>query len=106
MNHTNKLATRYPKLGDQDLTIHTGPPNFRLFLHFLERIAEEDHVQLIIIDTLFKCLSVTNINDYVEVGQVLQQVRDIAITNNIHILGIHHDAKSGAALLGSYRLAS
>ena len=56
-------------------------------------LAQIPHVKLVIIDPIFKFVSVRTADDYIEVGNAMEQLMDLARQSNIRILTVRHMKK-------------
>jgi hypothetical protein len=90
--------------GNENIKIHFGSRPEKP-MEWLEKICEYYKPQLVVIDTLFKFVDVSDLNDYVKVNKAIDPMFDLSKKYNVHIMGIHHSRKSGGedgdAALGS-----
>jgi 5S rRNA maturation endonuclease (ribonuclease M5) len=74
-------------------------------MNWLEKICIEYKPQFIVIDTFFKLLEISDLNDYVKTNNAIEPIFNLSKKYNVHILGIHHARKGGGedgeATLGS-----
>ena len=72
---------------------------------WLEDKIKEVHPVLVIIDTLFRFVPISNVNDYAEVTAALSPLLSLTRTHNTHVMMLHHARKGGGeggdATLGS-----
>ena len=80
--------------GNEQLGVYVGiTPEESIF--WLKNEIINSKPVLVIIDTLFRFVSITDINDYAKVTKALDPILAIARENNVHILGLHHGSKRG-----------
>jgi predicted ATP-dependent serine protease len=90
--------------GDEDVHVYVGsvPKDAQTWL---EREIKSRKPVLVIIDTLFRFVTIKNGNDYAEVTAALTPILSLARENGAHLMVIHHARKgagdSGDSMLGS-----
>lgn len=102
-----ELTDHYKKLDGQNcenVEVYFGsrPENP---MQWLEKVCIEYKPQFLVIDTFFKLLDITDLNDYVKTNKAIEPIFNLSKKYNVHILGIHHARKGGGedgeATLGS-----
>ena len=90
--------------GDEDLYLYVGPVPSAAH-QWLEQEIKNRKPILVIIDTLFRFVTVKSGNDYAEVTAALSPVLALARDNGAHLMVIHHAGKNdrdgGDSILGS-----
>jgi hypothetical protein len=64
----------------------------------LKAVLKQYPIKLVVLDTLFKCVHVKAVNDYVTVLNALQPILETAHEAGAHVLGIHHMNQMGGTL--------
>jgi hypothetical protein len=64
----------------------------------LRNMLKQQSIRLVVLDTLFKCVQVKAVNDYVTVLNALKPVVETAHEVGAHVLGIHHMNQTGGTL--------
>lgn len=59
----------------------------------LEKLVRSKKPALVIVDTLFKLIRVTNLNDYAEVSAALEPLITLARESGAHLFGVHHSKR-------------
>lgn len=94
--HENEFKNKFrkmPNCNPENIFIHCGaaPEN----MHFeVEKLIMSERPCLVILDTLFKHLKTSDINDYSKVYPLLDPLLKMARKYDIHILTLHHSNKS------------
>ncbi|MDP4009217.1 MAG: AAA family ATPase [bacterium] len=91
-------------MGSEDLHVHAESAPEKAHQWLKTEIKNRKPV-LVIIDTLFRFVTVRNGNDYAEVTAALSPVLALARENGVHLMVIHHAGKGGRdggdSILGS-----
>ena len=103
------LNSQYKTVGitkKDDILVHVGRINAQNPTEELESVCQELKPKLIIVDTLMLFCKTQNINDYGEMNQKLEFLRDLARKTKVHVICVHHQNKSRdnygtATILGS-----
>jgi predicted ATP-dependent serine protease len=106
----DEVKRRFRMLGgaqdekDENLYVYVGSAP-REAHEWLEREIKRRKPVLVIIDTLFRFVTIKNGNDYAEVTAALSPVLALARENGAHLMVVHHAGKSdrggGDSILGS-----
>lgn len=104
--NAGEVGQHFASLGanDTDLHIHVGPTGQHPFDQLRQHVAE---IQpgLVIVDTLFRFVSVADGNSYAAVTRALEPFYEIAQRNACHVMLVHHAGKverdGGDSILGS-----
>src|ERR1019366_3568320 len=64
----------------------------------LRNMLKQHSIRLVVLDTLFKCVQVKAVNDYVTVLNALQPILETAHEVGALVLGIHHLNQTGGTL--------
>lgn len=82
------------KIKSEDLFLHIGPVSRQNVKKNLIEFILTNKIDFVIIDTLMLFSSIKNSNDYNEVNDAMEQIREIARETKAHVLCVHHSNKS------------
>lgn len=98
-DHAAQLAEDLKTMGlkeNDPLKIHSGPVKGDKYIEQLEEYLLNNDTKLVAIDTLALYARINNINDYSEVNEKMQRIREVARSTNSTIVIVHHSNKSDA----------
>lgn len=96
-DHAAQLAQDLKTMGLKDndpLKIHSGPVKGEQYITQLQDYLTNNDTCLVAIDTLALFARITNLNDYAEVNEKMQRIREVARNTNTAIMLVHHSNKS------------
>lgn len=95
--HRATLKKQYKKLkikNKQDFLLHVGSINRKAAAENLTQFITSHKIKFLIIDTLLLMSDTDNSNDYTQMQNAMEVIRDVARKTQAHVLAVHHTNKS------------